>query len=309
MRIPYEVKYSGNFSVGRAIYATSFVPKGTIIWDARRMAAFTQDRSNPESSNHDDDDDYYGDGVFKYSSYRRFLEYLYNYNPSLAKSEIRASNSIDSTNTSSSDATAHKWVCDAIMWGFMGTYCPADDSEDDEHRKPQMARCLGMDHGSLFNDAKGNTAAANIVEYSDDDYELFGLVGHRKGKVAHPPSSSSPLDGMPKAKKIRLPEADCQRGTMFATRDIQPGEGTCVNMQWVKIFSFLRLALYTITSPISVIKELRYEYGLTFENKDVTYHHEYQPCDGYVEVEDDDDHNKLNYDDDDDNKFEHDDEL
>jgi hypothetical protein len=32
----------------------------------------------------------------------------------------------------------------------------------------------------LFNDAKGNTAAANIVEYSDEDYELFGLVGQER---------------------------------------------------------------------------------------------------------------------------------
>ena len=226
MQIPYEVRYDNhNSKVGRGVYTTTLIPKGTTVWLGTHTAAFTATTAADNDTDTDTDDD---TGVFQSASYRRFIEYLHN--DHMYRQQLNVNINVDNVNNDTAttqhtthDTTQHDWACDALMWTYGGNqYNDTDtDDDDDDDTDDKAALCIAFDDGSMFNDAKGNSTAANLEngQQEQQQQKVFGLEGDQRQQQQHD-------DGRKTKTKMKLPGSDCQYdGHVVAMRDIQPGEG------------------------------------------------------------------------------------
>lgn len=185
MKIPYEIRYDSG--VGRGVFTTKFVPKGTIVWTADHTVAF---QSIEE------------DGIEKYPTYRRFVEYLNDHR-----------------------TEKYNWACDVFLWTFTGNnnYYADDCGINDD-----LTFCVALDHGSLFNDAMGEILDETVTAHFSKNLTFskslpFGVEGYPRGTLTEEFSTT---------KKMNLPISRCQRDVVMAARDIRPGEGTCPVFIW-----------------------------------------------------------------------------
>lgn len=212
MNIPFEVRYDSK--IGRALYTTTHIPKGTLVWDGSYTATFTSPMVQGSEGI---------DSTPTFPTYRRFMEYLHDHSSERNKQQA-----------------PHDWACDALMWTYISapvdekSWLETGDGEDFLFNMTHQSLCVAFDHGSLFNDSKGNPHADTLEDtyYSKTREELrssFGLEGYAR-------KSAQDEDDAP-LKKISLQSSECQHGAMQASRDLQKGE------------------------------ELRYDYGI-FDNDD-----------------------------------------
>eukprot|EP00536_Pseudo-nitzschia_multiseries_P007768 jgi/Psemu1/18694/gm1.18694_g len=231
MQIPYEIRY--DTTIGRTIHATEFVPSGTIVWSPTHTATFTSPptaaaatttaipRRTTTTASNNNATTQNTTTTKTFPTYRRFLDYLYRRN--------------QNHDDSSTGGGQHNWVCDALMWtnNVSGNDNSKDNDNDNSNWESQhsytvtyeSSLCLAFDHGSLFNDAKGDTSTENLE--NGLAYELnngFGLEGH-PSSMTTTATTAAAATAATTTNKIKLTPSTCQVMYIFASRDIQPGEG------------------------------------------------------------------------------------
>ena len=202
MTVPFEVKYDEkNPALGRGVYATTFIPKGTTLWIGSHTVGFTandpKDKDKPS--------------YFEVPTYRRFLEYLNSYYVTDGFSRDKDDDVKISDADKTNPVARHNWACDVLMWTFSG-----ERRKDVENNVPAV--CVAFDHGSLFNDSSNAVETTNSLEVSHalheqpPDEESYGFYETTEtSTVQH-----------------RYHTTTCQFESMKASRDIQPGEGECL---------------------------------------------------------------------------------
>jgi len=164
MKVPFEIRYDPE--VGRTMHALTNLSKYRVVWDVGYTVAFPPDNvtTTPPSEAFVSNITLNATSttvVPQWTSYRKFLEHIHSeyvcrkkekestlLNFMIKNKKNKDDETTQSAAAAAAEASTHDWTCDALMWTYQSGYTDS--------------LLISFDHGSMFNDARGDADAENL---------------------------------------------------------------------------------------------------------------------------------------------------